>query len=207
MAVGISKIAATGQKRENMGFGNAVSQGNAINAVKAAQAFIKAVVIDTKQNYDKDMFDFDEANGERFTSKSKAFSINQKTGVPLNDQTITKMYQGVEAEGNGTDSINQGNPKIFYSTAAGDVELWYRNNDVWGDQVMCPTCVDVNGDQSSIYRIEKRAFAGTNTDIASSGSKIGYQFYRVTARGIDPATRSTTILQTHIGILSSDSGE
>lgn len=44
LAVGISKVATTGQRRENANFGNAISNANAVAGIEAASGFISAIV-------------------------------------------------------------------------------------------------------------------------------------------------------------------
>lgn len=189
LAVGISKVATSGQRRENANFGNAVSQANAVAGIEAARGFIRSVVL---QNGGYEASLFKPADSTNVTDKTQ-YNVGGKT-INLSDIIIKQYYQGVEPQFDNT--------KIQYGVD--NTVLWFRNNDEWVAND-ANSIVNVLGNENVSYRIDLRD-GGSSTNVGigpgmANRAEIGYRYLRVTARGQDPSTNASTILQTHVGIL------
>lgn len=203
LAVGISKVATTGQRRENANFGNAISNANAVAGIEAASGFISAIVGVPGEGRHYDIGLFRPANNGKVTDKTTSFTV----GVSENN-TDTKMdsykfkiseikniYNGVEAQLDEKSlSYQDGDKQV--------TNLWFRGSAGW-TQNDNNSIVNVNGSNTVQYRIEERdnVFLSLNPGMNNQANSLGYRFYRVTSRGEDPNSGAVTILQTHISIL------
>lgn len=199
LAVGISKVATTGQRRENANFGNAISNANAVAGIEAASGFISAIVgvPGEGRHYDIGLF-------RPATDKSTEFTVGvseKNTDTQMKSYTfqiseIPNIYNGVEAQlGENSLSYHKGNQVS---------NLWFRDFAEWGqNDDNSNSIVNVNGNNTVKYRIEERdnVFLSLNPGMNNQANSLGYRFYRVTSRGEDPNSGAVTILQTHISIL------
>lgn len=199
LAVGISKVATTGQRRENANFGNAISNANAVAGIEAASGFISAIVgvPGEGRNYDIKMF-------RPATDKSTEFKVGvsekntdtQMESYPFKISEIKNIYNGVEAQ--------LGENSLSYQKGDQDSHLWFRDSAEWRqNDDNSNSIVNVNGNNTVKYRIEERdnVFLSLNPGMNNQANSLGYRFYRVTSRGEDPNSGAVTILQTHISIL------
>ena len=197
LAVGISKVATTGQRRENANFGNAISNANAVAGIEAASGFISAIVgvPGEGRHYDIGLF-------RPATDKSTKFKVGvsekntdtQMESYPFKISEIKNIYNGVEAQ------LNENS--LSYHKDNQVSHLWFRDFNEWG-QEDDNSIVNVNGNNTVQYRIEERdnVFLSLNPGMNNQANSLGYRFYRVTSRGEDPNSGAVTILQTHISIL------
>ncbi len=198
LAVGISKVATTGQRRENANFGNAISNANAVAGIEAASGFISAIVgvPGEGRNYDIKMFrPATDKNTEFTVGVSKNNTDTQMKSYKFQISEIPNIYKGVEAQLD----------KKSLSYQVGDKQvtnLWFRGSAGW-TQDDVNSIVNVNGSNTVQYRIEERdnVFLSLNPGMNNQANSLGYRFYRVTSRGEDPNSGAVTILQTHISIL------
>lgn len=197
LAVGISKVATTGQRRENANFGNAISNANAVAGIEAASGFISAIVgvPGEGRNYDIKLFRPATDKDTEFTvGVSENNTDTQMKFYPFKISEIKNIYNGVEAQLNENSlSYHKGNQVSH---------LWFRDFNEWG-QEDDNSIVNVNGNNTVQYRIEERdnVFLSLNPGMNNQANSLGYRFYRVTSRGQDPNSGAVTILQTHISIL------
>lgn len=206
LAVGISKVATTGQRRENANFGNAISNANAVAGIEAASGFISAIVGVPGEGRHYDIGLFRPANNGKVTDKTTSFTVGvseNNTDTQMKSYTfqiseIPNIYKGVEAQlDENSLSYHKGNQVSL---------LWFRDSNEWGqedDQEDDNSIVNVNGNNTVQYRIEERdnVFLSLNPGMNNQANSLGYRFYRVTSRGEDPNSGAVTILQTHISIL------
>mgnify|MGYP004620755507 FL=1 len=199
LAVGISKVATTGQRRENANFGNAISNANAVAGIEAASGFISAIVgvPGEGRHYDIGLF-------RPATDKSTKFKVGvsekntdtQMESYPFKISDIKNIYNGVEAQ------LNE--KSLSYQKGDQDSHLWFRDSAEWRqNDDNSNSIVNVNGNNTVKYRIEERdnVFLSLNPGMNNQANSLGYRFYRVTSRGEDPNSGAVTILQTHISIL------
>lgn len=199
LAVGISKVATTGQRRENANFGNAISNANAVAGIEAASGFISAIVgvPGEGRHYDIGLF-------RPATDKSTKFKVGvsekntdtQMESYPFKISEIKNIYNGVEAQ------LNE--KSLSYQKGDQDSHLWFRDSAKWRqNDDNSNSIVNVNGNNTVKYRIEERdnVFLSLNPGMNNQANSLGYRFYRVTSRGEDPNSGAVTILQTHISIL------
>lgn len=199
LAVGISKVATTGQRRENANFGNAISNANAVAGIEAASGFISAIVgvPGEGRNYDIKLF-------RPATDKTTEFTVGvseNNTDTQMKSYTfqiseIKNIYNGVEAQ------LDENS--LSYQKGDQDSHLWFRDSAEWGqNDDNSNSIVNVNGNNTVKYRIEERdnVFLSLNPGMNNQANSLGYRFYRVTSRGEDPNSGAVTILQTHISIL------
>lgn len=195
LAVGISKVATTGQRRENANFGNAISNANAVAGIEAASGFISAIVgvPGEGRHYDIGLF-------RPATDKSTEFTVgvskkNKMKSYKFKIYEISNIYNGVEAQLDKKSLSYQDGDKQ-------DTNLWFRGSAGW-TQDNNNSIVNVNGSNTVQYRIEERdnVFLSLNPGMNNQANSLGYRFYRVTSRGEDPNSGAVTILQTHISIL------
>lgn len=199
LAVGISKVATTGQRRENANFGNAISNANAVAGIEAASGFISAIVgvPGEGRHYDIGLF-------RPATDKSTKFKVGvsekntdtQMESYPFKISEIKNIYNGVEAQ------LNENS--LSYQKGDQDSHLWFRDFAEWRqNDDNSNSIVNVNGNNTVKYRIEERdnVFLSLNPGMNNQANSLGYRFYRVTSRGEDPNSGAVTILQTHISIL------
>lgn len=202
LAVGISKVATTGQRRENANFGNAISNANAVAGIEAASGFISAIVGVPGEGRHYDIGLFRPANNGKVTDKTTSFTVGvseKNTDTQMKSYTfqiseISNIYNGVEAQlDENSLSYHRGNQVSH---------LWFRDFNEWG-QEDDNSIVNVNGNNTVQYRIEERdnVFLSLNPGMNNQANSLGYRFYRVTSRGEDPNSGAVTILQTHISIL------
>lgn len=202
LAVGISKVATTGQRRENANFGNAISNANAVAGIEAASGFISAIVGVPGEGRHYDIGLFRPANNGKVTDKTTSFTVGvseKNTDTQMKSYTfqiseISNIYNGVEAQlDENSLSYHKGNQVSH---------LWFRDFNEWG-QEDDNSIVNVNGNNTVQYRIEERdnVFLSLNPGMNNQANSLGYRFYRVTSRGQDPNSGAVTILQTHISIL------
>lgn len=202
LAVGISKVATTGQRRENANFGNAISNANAVAGIEAASGFISAIVGVPGEGRHYDIGLFRPANNGKVTDKTTSFTVGvseKNTDTQMKSYTfqiseISNIYNGVEAQlDENSLSYHEGNQVSH---------LWFRDFNEWG-QEDDNSIVNVNGNNTVQYRIEERdnIFLSLNPGMNNQANSLGYRFYRVTSRGEDPNSGAVTILQTHISIL------
>lgn len=202
LAVGISKVATTGQRRENANFGNAISNANAVAGIEAASGFISAIVGVPGEGRHYDIGLFRPANNGKVTDKTTSFTVGvseKNTETQMKSYTfqiseISNIYNGVEAQlDENSLSYHKGNQVSH---------LWFRDFNEWG-QEDDNSIVNVNGNNTVQYRIEERdnVFLSLNPGMNNQANSLGYRFYRVTSRGQDPNSGAVTILQTHISIL------
>lgn len=202
LAVGISKVATTGQRRENANFGNAISNANAVAGIEAASGFISAIVGVPGEGRHYDIGLFRPANNGKVTDKTTSFTVGvseKNTDTQMKSYTfqiseISNIYNGVEAQlDENSLSYHRGNQVSH---------LWFRDFNEWG-QEDDNSIVNVNGNNTVQYRIEERdnVFLSLNPGMNNQANSLGYRFYRVTSRGQDPNSGAVTILQTHISIL------
>lgn len=202
LAVGISKVATTGQRRENANFGNAISNANAVAGIEAASGFISAIVGVPGEGRHYDIGLFRPANNGKVTDKTTSFTVGvseKNTDTQMKSYTfqiseISNIYNGVEAQlDENSLSYHEGNQVSH---------LWFRDFNEWG-QEDDNSIVNVNGNNTVQYRIEERdnVFLSLNPGMNNQANSLGYRFYRVTSRGEDPNSGAVTILQTHISIL------
>jgi len=202
LAVGISKVATTGQRRENANFGNAISNANAVAGIEAASGFISAIVGVPGEGRHYDIGLFRPANNGKVTDKTTSFTVGvseKNTDTQMKSYTfqiseISNIYNGVEAQlDENSLSYHKGNQVSH---------LWFRDFNEWG-QEDDNSIVNVNGNNTVQYRIEERdnVFLSLNPGMNNQANSLGYRFYRVTSRGEDPNSGAVTILQTHISIL------
>lgn len=199
LAVGISKVATTGQRRENANFGNAVSNANAVAGIEAASGFISAIVgvPGEGRHYDIGLFRPATDKDTEFTVGviSENNTDTQMKSYKFTISEISNIYNGVEAQLDEKSlSYQDGDKQV--------ANLWFRGFAGWtqnGDN----SIVNVNGSNTVQYRIEERdnVFLSLNPGMNNQANSLGYRFYRVTSRGEDPNSGAVTILQTHISIL------
>lgn len=199
LAVGISKVATTGQRRENANFGNAISNANAVAGIEAASGFISAIVgvPGEGRNYDIKLFRpaTDKNNTEFTVGVSENNTDTQMKSYRFKISEIKNIYNGVEAQlDENSLSYQDGDKQV--------TNLWFRDSNEWG-QKDNNSIVNVNGNNTVQYRIEERdnVFLSLNPGMNNQANSLGYRFYRVTSRGQDPNSGAVTILQTHISIL------
>lgn len=203
LAVGISKVATTGQRRENANFGNAISNANAVAGIEAASGFISAIVGVPGEGRHYDIGLFRPANNGEVTNKTTSFTVgvsenNTDTQMESYEFTISEIsniYNGVEAQLDEKSlSYQDGDKQV--------TNLWFRGSAGW-TQNKDNSIVNVNGNNTVQYRIEERdnVFLSLNPGMNNQANSLGYRFYRVTSRGQDPNSGAVTILQTHISIL------
>ncbi len=201
LAVGISKVATTGQRRENANFGNAISNANAVAGIEAASGFISAIVGVPGEGRHYDIGLFRPANNGKVTDKTTSFTVGvseNNTDTQMKSYTfeiseIKNIYNGVEAQLDEKSLSYQDGDKT---------NLWFRGSAGW-TQNDDNSIVNVNGSNTVQYRIEERdnVFLSLNPGMNNQANSLGYRFYRVTSRGEDPNSGAVTILQTHISIL------
>ena len=203
LAVGISKVATTGQRRENANFGNAISNANAVAGIEAASGFISAIVGVPGEGRHYDIGLFRPANNGKVTDKTTSFTVGVSENNTMKSYTfqiseIPNIYKGVEAQlDENSLSYHKGNQVSL---------LWFRDSNEGvqeDDQEDGNSIVNVNGNNTVQYRIEERdnVFLSLNPGMNNQANSLGYRFYRVTSRGQDPNSGAVTILQTHISIL------
>ena len=198
LAVGISKVATTGQRRENANFGNAISNANAVAGIEAASGFISAIVgvPGEGRNYDIKMFRPATVKDTEFTvGVSENNTDTKMDSYKFKISEIKNIYNGVEAQlGEKSLSYQDGDKQV--------TNLWFRGSEGW-TQYDDNSIVNVNGSNTVQYRIEERdnVFLSLNPGMNNQANSLGYRFYRVTSRGEDPNSGAVTILQTHISIL------
>lgn len=200
LAVGISKVATTGQRRENANFGNAISNANAVAGIEAASGFISAIVGVPGEGRHYDIGLFRPANNGKVTDKTTSFTVGVSENNTMKSYTfqiseIPNIYKGVEAQLDGKSlSYQDGDEQV--------TNLWFRGSAGW-TQNDDNSIVNVNGSNTVQYRIEERdnVFLSLNPGMNNQANSLGYRFYRVTSRGEDPNSGAVTILQTHISIL------
>lgn len=201
LAVGISKVATTGQRRENANFGNAISNANAVAGIEAASGFISAIVgvPGEGRHYDIGLFrPATDKNTEFTVGVSENNTDTQMKSYPFKISEIKNIYNGVEAQlDKDSLSYHKGNQVSH---------LWFRDSAEWGqndNNNNSNSIVNVNGNNTVKYRIEERdnVFLSLNPGMNNQANSLGYRFYRVTSRGEDPNSGAVTILQTHISIL------
>lgn len=200
LAVGISKVATTGQRRENANFGNAISNANAVAGIEAASGFISAIVGVPGEGRHYDIGLFRPANNGKVTDKNTSFTVGVSENNTMKSYTfqiseIPNIYKGVEAQ------LDE--KSLFYQDGDKQVtNLWFRGSAGW-TQNNDNSIVNVNGSNTVQYRIEERdnVFLSLNPGMNNQANSLGYRFYRVTSRGEDPNSGAVTILQTHISIL------
>lgn len=204
LAVGISKVATTGQRRENANFGNAISNANAVAGIEAASGFISAIVGVPGEGRHYDIGLFRPANNGKVTDKTTSFTVGvsekntdtQMESYSFNISEIKNIYNGVEAQ------LDENS--LSYQNGDQDSLLWFRDFAEWGqNDDNSNSIVNVNGNNTVKYRIEERdnVFLSLNPGMNNQANSLGYRFYRVTSRGEDPNSGAVTILQTHISIL------
>ena len=199
LAVGISKVATTGQRRENANFGNAISNANAVAGIEAASGFISAIVgvPGEGRNYDIKLFRPATDKDTEFTvGVSENNTDTQMKSYPFKISEIKNIYNGVEAQ------LNE--KSLSYQKGDQDSHLWFRDSAKWRqNDDNSNSIVNVNGNNTVKYRIEERdnVFLSLNPGMNNQANSLGYRFYRVTSRGQDPNSGAVTILQTHISIL------
>lgn len=199
LAVGISKVATTGQRRENANFGNAISNANAVAGIEAASGFISAIVGVPGEGryYDIKLFrPATDKNTEFTVGVSENNTDTQMKSYPFNISEIKNIYNGVEAQ------LNENS--LSYQNGDQDSHLWFRDFAEWRqNDDNSNSIVNVNGNNTVKYRIEERdnVFLSLNPGMNNQANSLGYRFYRVTSRGEDPNSGAVTILQTHISIL------
>lgn len=205
LAVGISKVATTGQRRENANFGNAISNANAVAGIEAASGFISAIVGVPGEGRHYDIGLFRPANNGKVTDKTTSFTVGvsenntdtQMESYTFNISEISNIYNGVEAQ------LDEKSLSYQYQDGdKQDTNLWFRGSAGW-TQNNDNSIVNVNGSNTVQYRIEERdnVFLSLNPGMNNQANSLGYRFYRVTSRGEDPNSGAVTILQTHISIL------
>lgn len=200
LAVGISKVATTGQRRENANFGNAISNANAVAGIEAASGFISAIVGVPGEGRHYDIGLFRPANNGKATDKTTSFTVgvsenNTMESYKFKIYEISNIYNGVEAQLDEKSlSYQDGDKQV--------TNLWFRGSAGW-KQDGNNSIVNVNGSNTVQYRIEERdnVFLSLNPGMNNQANSLGYRFYRVTSRGQDPNSGAVTILQTHISIL------
>ena len=198
LAVGISKVATTGQRRENANFGNAISNANAVAGIEAASGFISAIVGVPGEGRHYDIGLFRPANNGEVTDKTTSFTVGvseNNTSYKFKINEISNIYNGVEAQLDEKSlSYQDGDEQV--------TNLWFRGSAGW-KQNDKNSIVNVNGSNTVQYRIEERdnVFLSLNPGMNNQANSLGYRFYRVTSRGQDPNSGAVTILQTHISIL------
>lgn len=206
LAVGISKVATTGQRRENANFGNAISNANAVAGIEAASGFISAIVGVPGEGRHYDIGLFRPANNGKVTDKTTSFTVGvseNNTDTQMESyksynfiiSEISNIYNGVEAQLDEKSlSYQDGDEQV--------TNLWFRGSAGW-TQNKDNSIVNVNGSNTVQYRIEERdnVFLSLNPGMNNQANSLGYRFYRVTSRGEDPNSGAVTILQTHISIL------
>lgn len=198
LAVGISKVATTGQRRENANFGNAISNANAVAGIEAASGFISAIVGVPGEGRHYDIGLFRPANNGEVTDKTTSFTVGvseNNTSYKFKINEISNIYNGVEAQLDEKSlSYQDGDKQV--------TNLWFRGSAGW-KQNDKNSIVNVNGSNTVQYRIEERdnVFLSLNPGMNNQANSLGYRFYRVTSRGQDPNSGAVTILQTHISIL------
>lgn len=203
LAVGISKVATTGQRRENANFGNAISNANAVAGIEAASGFISAIVGVPGEGRHYDIGLFRPANNGKVTDKTTSFTVGvsenntdtQMVSYKFKISEISNIYNGVEAQLDEKSlSYQDGDKQV--------TNLWFRGSAGW-TQNDDNSIVNVNGSNTVQYRIEERdnVFLSLNPGMNNQANSLGYRFYRVTSRGQDPNSGAVTILQTHISIL------
>lgn len=200
LAVGISKVATTGQRRENANFGNAISNANAVAGIEAASGFISAIVgvPGEGRHYDIGLFRPATDKSTEFTvGVSKKNTDTQMKSYKFKIYEISNIYNGVEAQLDKKSLSYQDGDKQ-------DTNLWFRDSAEWRqNDDNSNSIVNVNGNNTVKYRIEERdnVFLSLNPGMNNQANSLGYRFYRVTSRGEDPNSGAVTILQTHISIL------
>lgn len=200
LAVGISKVATTGQRRENANFGNAISNANAVAGIEAASGFISAIVGVPGEGRHYDIGLFRPANNGEVTDKTTSFTVGvseNNTSYKFKINEISNIYNGVEAQ------LDEKSLSYHYQDGDKQVtNLWFRGSAGW-KQNDKNSIVNVNGSNTVQYRIEERdnVFLSLNPGMNNQANSLGYRFYRVTSRGQDPNSGAVTILQTHISIL------
>lgn len=198
LAVGISKVATTGQRRENANFGNAISNANAVAGIEAASGFISAIVgvPGEGRHYDIGLFRPATDKSTEFTvGVSEKNTDTQMKSYKFKISEISNIYNGVEAQLDEKSlSYQDGDKQV--------TNLWFRGSAGW-TQNNDNSIVNVNGSNTVQYRIEERdnVFLSLNPGMNNQANSLGYRFYRVTSRGEDPNSGAVTILQTHISIL------
>lgn len=200
LAVGISKVATTGQRRENANFGNAISNANAVAGIEAASGFISAIVgvPGEGRHYDIGLFRPATYKSTEFTvGVSEKNTDTQMKSYKFKIYEISNIYNGVEAQLDKKSLSYQDGDKQ-------DTNLWFRDSAEWRqNDDNSNSIVNVNGNNTVKYRIEERdnVFLSLNPGMNNQANSLGYRFYRVTSRGEDPNSGAVTILQTHISIL------
>ena len=208
LAVGISKVATTGQRRENANFGNAISNANAVAGIEAASGFISAIVgvPGEGRHYDIKLFRPITATDKENTSFTVGVSEkNTDTKMEfyqIKISDISKIYNGVETQLD-EQSLSYDEPCLWFRDSTGWEQEDNNNNNNCNFKVNNNSIVNVNGNNTVRYRIEERdnVFLSLNPGMNNQANSLGYRFYRVTSRGEDPNSGAVTILQTHISIL------
>lgn len=191
IALALADVSVKGQRKENAFFSNEVSYNNSVSALNTALTFLS-------KTSGTQIYNFVSTNPSQQSGRPAVLTLDGKT---INIASINEIYQGMDAQLSDENYLNfEQSDSDFDNT-----KVWYRTAAGWGSN--CANCVhisDANGNVVSSYRIEARDFSPFSSDVSGTTSNIGYKFYRVTVRGIDPISNAQTIIQSNIGILDTE---
>lgn len=193
IAISLSSTAFRTQRSQNISVGTATSHSNAVSGINRAINFLRASALEQQHDV--------------FVVKSENNNNVIINGVP---HDIREIFRGVEnpiADEYVNATLNDGQ-NLWYRAAN-----WFNNN--------CLSCVNVEGENNVIFRIEKRGCRHSQGASLGPSESIpcnelgGHRMFRITALGLDGTlvqdnqnqnnqnptdVSARTIIQTHVGI-------
>lgn len=188
IAISLSSTAFRTQRSQNISVGTATSHSNAVSGINRAINFLRASALEQQH----DVF---------------VVKILNNNDVIINGEPheIPNIFRGVE---------NQIDDQFVNVTLNDGQDLWYRAADWFNNN--CLSCVNVEGENNVIFRIEKRGCRQPQGASIGPSESIpcnvlgGHRMFRITALGSDGTldqdnsnpidVSARTIIQTHIGI-------
>lgn len=188
IAISLSSTAFRTQRSQNISVGTATSHSNAVSGINRAINFLRASALEQQH----DVF---------------VVKILNNDNVIINGEPheIPNIFRGVE---------NQIDDQFVNVTLNDGQDLWYRAADWFNNN--CLSCVNVEGENNVIFRIERRGCRGTQGSSLGPSESIpcnelgGHRMFRITALGSDGTldqnnpnptdVSARTIIQTHVGI-------
>lgn len=188
IAISLSSTAFRTQRSQNISVGTATSHSNAVSGINRAINFLRASALEQQH----DVF---------------VVKILNNDNVIINGEPheIPNIFRGVE---------NQIDDQFVNVTLNDGQDLWYRAADWFNNN--CLSCVNVEGENNVIFRIEKRGCRQPQGASIGPSESIpcnvlgGHRMFRITALGSDGTldqdnpnpidVSARTIIQTHIGI-------
>lgn len=188
IAISLSSTAFRTQRSQNISVGTATSHSNAVSGINRAINFLRASALEQQH----DVF---------------VVKILNNDNVIINGEPheIPNIFRGVE---------NQIDDQFVNVTLNDGQDLWYRAADWFNNN--CLSCVNVEGENNVIFRIEKRGCRQPQGASIGPSESIpcnvlgGHRMFRITALGSDGTldqdnpnpidVSARTIIQTHVGI-------